>query len=333
MNRATGRYALQYYPGLLGARGVAASLVLLNHFNTALSAQYGVYFRILASGWNGVYLFFVLSGFLIFRNLTVSLKANKSIDVAYYFRRRILRTWPTYFSVILGMIILNWSFDPPLQYFLTFSQNFFELKTFLPSWSLAVEEQFYLMAPFFAWTLVRWPRSWVLLMITMAVLMRKILGEDRSIFMALDAFALGGCIAYVETYRSNFFRVFIKASGFFFISGLVLVYAPIVCHLADSSFGSFLNLFEALGFSCILISLLNKDFAITRWLSHKGWLFLGQISYPLYLVHQLVLERLSSFGFSLVTFILISISTIFALALLLHFLVERWDLAYQKCHF
>jgi peptidoglycan/LPS O-acetylase OafA/YrhL len=136
---------LNYLPALDGLRGMAVLLVVLFHCFT------------LPFGWVGVNLFFVLSGFLITRIL-LERQAQADYFTRFY-RNRVLRIFPLYFTVIVFYFIIQYLLyganmpHSPL-YFLFFLQNFLYAKTGFThttalqhTWSLAIEEQFYLFFP------------------------------------------------------------------------------------------------------------------------------------------------------------------------------------------
>jgi peptidoglycan/LPS O-acetylase OafA/YrhL len=164
-----------HLPVLDGVRGVAIILVLLLHFTLygeltpTLSVEW-VYYKIMTAGWIGVDLFFVLSGFLI----TGILYDSKGGE--HYFRnfyiRRVLRIFPLYYgSLVLFFLILPNVFpsDQGLRalrqdaaWYWTYLSNVLVARdgwsAFGPMehfWSLAVEEQFYLMWPLAVFLLSR----------------------------------------------------------------------------------------------------------------------------------------------------------------------------------
>ena len=160
-----------YFPGLNGVRFFAAFLVLLDHLElfkgyfglrTLWGNEYSAHL-----GSLGVTVFFVLSGFLI-TYLLIEEKKIAEINIAKFYARRVLRIWPLYYLIILisffivpklrifDIPIYNQSFD---NFFSTalFLYSFFLTNiafVFLPTvafanilWSVAVEEQFYLIWP------------------------------------------------------------------------------------------------------------------------------------------------------------------------------------------
>ncbi len=153
-----------HLPSLDGLRGIAILLVLLHMFSL-LDPQPDVisyvYDKFNYVGWIGVQLFFVLSGFLITGILLDTQSAPNYY--AAFFARRTLRIFPLYFAVLaiafvlvpaLGTIPSSIAYDQPNQLWLwTYMQNWagtigLGSKTFPHFWSLAVEEQFYLVWPF-----------------------------------------------------------------------------------------------------------------------------------------------------------------------------------------
>lgn len=99
-------------------------------------------------GGSGVTLFFVLSGWLIGNQLFKELGRSQTIDLKRFWVRRWMRTIPAYYAVLFATLaqqyFVNNSTVNPLPY-LTFTQNYLtDMPYFYVSWSLAVEEQFYL---------------------------------------------------------------------------------------------------------------------------------------------------------------------------------------------
>ncbi|MBX3190063.1 MAG: acyltransferase [Labilithrix sp.] len=158
-------------PTLDGMRGIAVLLVLMFHFawtfpgddpTTAVSLTEKVAARahaFLWSGWTGVDLFFVLSGYLITRGLVAPSKKPLGTRLRMFWMRRVLRIFPLYYAfVIVGTVaalVIGARWIPTLSYWL-YMQNYalaFDdevLRWTAHFWSLAIEEQFYFVWPIVA---------------------------------------------------------------------------------------------------------------------------------------------------------------------------------------
>ena len=146
-------------PQLDGVRGIAVSLVVLYHYGSYYSNEAALFpaLRWIAHrGWVGVDLFFVLSGFLI-GGIAI---ANRDADNVFstFYARRFLRIFPLYYFLLIASAIYMWAQPLPtrtslLPYFLYFTNNTLAITGvpgppwLKPAWTLAVEEQFYLLLP------------------------------------------------------------------------------------------------------------------------------------------------------------------------------------------
>lgn len=139
-------------------RGVAVLLVLARHlavgypFAGRLQPLVRITFDF---GWTGVDLFFVLSGFLVGGLLFKEWRQRSRIDIPRFLIRRGFKIWPAYFIYIAAMAVLytaDGSLGPPRQALTLLSPNFAHFQSYLPTpllhtWSLSVEEHFYLALP------------------------------------------------------------------------------------------------------------------------------------------------------------------------------------------
>ena len=148
----------QFRPDIQGLRGVAVLLVVIYHTKLALPG-----------GYLGVDIFFVISGFVITQMLLRELESSNTINLKAFFSRRIKRILPalcvvTCFTLFLSLIILSPFGDQQkainasratTMFFANFHflllDTYTELTTnpFRQMWSLSIEEQFYLIFPFF----------------------------------------------------------------------------------------------------------------------------------------------------------------------------------------
>ncbi|UPG86141.1 acyltransferase [Luteibacter aegosomatis] len=151
-------------PGLDTLRAIAIVWVML--FHSYFVGGLGEGFSLLESpGWMGVDLFFVLSGYLIGRQVLASIAAGGTLDLAAFYRRRMLRILPAFF-VVLALYVFwpAWRETPlmqPLWQFPTFTFNLLfdapDRYAFSHVWSLCVEEHFYLVFPFLALAVAKRP--------------------------------------------------------------------------------------------------------------------------------------------------------------------------------
>ncbi|MFC5481119.1 acyltransferase family protein [Massilia suwonensis] len=139
--------------GLDTLRALAVTLVVLHHYTLFVSNDDHTFGWVGQIGWAGVDLFFALSGYLIGNQIFVALKTESGLSLKSFYARRLLRTLPNYL-VVLAIYFLWPAVGEdaplaPLWRYLTFTQNLGLAPgtAFSHSWSLAVEEQFYLLLP------------------------------------------------------------------------------------------------------------------------------------------------------------------------------------------
>lgn len=292
-----------------GLRGLAILWVILYHCHDKLEGT--PLLAIAKWGWAGVDLFFVLSGFLITGILLDS--RAKSASAGQFFRdfyaRRILRIWPVYllllFLVYVGVPLVfggSWRAQAkaaPWLHYAFFVQNLFMMPlpgTLGPTWSLAIEEQYYLLwAP-----LARWIRprnlSWLLVGVIVASPFLRI-GLSGAVsrthtLIHLDGIAIGSLIAVALRSISFTQERWRKIARGLIVVGVVgLFYASLRFPAAlDSAF--------ALFFAGIVLAAVT--FTGTRGLYTSIWKigllrFYGRVSYGLYMIHILVFALLGNF--------------------------------------
>ena len=263
--------------------------------------------------WVGVDIFFVLSGFLITGILLRRKEEPRGYYSQFYFRR-LFRIQPAYvLSIILYGTLITWRYFHPWPYFAFFGMNiqlfFWDFPLGLPVWSLAVEEQFYLLWP----TVVLLVSERSLLRVSFAVILATpllrflctpLFPDQRQIYMLTpfraDLLCAGAALAILWAHRSARFEEICRKRawvgvvlGFGSLAGLYLF--PIFRLSSNTRWGNSIDYTLSLIGS---ISLLGWTLA-GRGVLHKvlTWgpmMYIGQISYTMYLVHQivqLVLER------------------------------------------
>ena len=157
-------------PELDGLRGLAILLVLVWHYGNFIAVDKGSLgydaLALFRMSWTGVDLFFVLSGFLI-GGILIDNRPCENYWTTFYIRR-ICRIFPLYFAILFAFILFEtfdadrfdwllkgamptWSYASFLQNFVMADRSSFGASFMGPTWSLAVEEQFYLVLPFLVW--------------------------------------------------------------------------------------------------------------------------------------------------------------------------------------
>ncbi|MFY9646734.1 MAG: acyltransferase, partial [Terriglobales bacterium] len=310
-----------YVPQLDGLRGIAILAVLFGHLAPRFPA---LHFGAVAQyNFMGVDLFFVISGFLITGILL------DSVGSEHYFRnfyvRRVLRIWPLYYTLLAFAFLVLPRIDPagperifalchPWQSYLVFAQNFFVHKLgIMPlfvTWSLAVEEQFYLVWPLVIWLL---PRKMLPgFLISVALLSPVVRGLAQ--FEGLSAQTLYTCTVFrLDSicagallgvwFRSERFSRR-AATCFFWTSmalGLVGSYVtlawlwtqPLSANLRYSAVSIFF--FGVVGWALLA----SPSNLVTRCLSTSWLRFTGKICFGLYLEHTIVFDIMAPkrFGF------------------------------------
>lgn len=196
-------------------RALAIMLVFTAHTINAFGSP--AMFAPLQFGGTGVDLFFVLSGWLIGNQLFIEKQKYGDIDVPRFWVRRWMRTMPAYYAVLSVTIAQQYltknDFEFPWAH-IFFLQNYQEeLKLFYVSWSLSVEEQFYLMiAPFSVFLLKQ--KKQVQLALFIALLLTpslfRLLGwydNYNQTHVRLDCCAMGVLLAYMKNYKTNVWSV------------------------------------------------------------------------------------------------------------------------------
>lgn len=303
----------EYIPQLDGIRGLAIILVISFH--------YLGYIPLFSFGWCGVDLFFVLSGYLITSRLII-LQEQKNHLIKFY-KNRALRILPLYYlSLILFYAAFNLLVKKENLYLFDFYNHnwisfalFFQNWTLTSSggiqenflehfWSLAVEEQFYLVWPFFLYKFWRKKYFYKLafIIIVLIIITRTFLYIQYSAwpdyrhyfyntFCRMDAFLIGGCL-YLFQKKNNATRF----TWYYFAAFLIVVLG-----IYFTGNASHVNPFTStIGYTLIAISFAGLIYAASsnsskllsvifnyRWLK-----FTGKISYGLYIFHWIILKAL-----------------------------------------
>lgn len=308
-----------YIKELDGLRAFAILLVIIWHYVLGQTTQEmlpNYLWLVLSWSWSGVDLFFVLSGFLIGRIL-LYYKESPNYFKTFYLRR-VFRIFPVYYLLLvlyvgakaIGLssqfpVLLNNPL-PDLPYFL-YLQNFFMAHTFganalAVTWSLAIEEQFYLLFPLLLFYLPQkqLPKLFIGGII-IAPIIRGILGGYFSYVLLparMDALLMGALIAY---YHSNgTIDKVLSAHKKFLGWATLLVFGVLMVLVFEGSAkntGAILNhsLYAVL-YGLIIINVLvqqNTSAFFSKLLANPVLRFIGKVSYSIYLFHEVFLLLLT----------------------------------------
>lgn len=292
-----------------GLRGLMTIMVLVSHYFAEVAHGWHAF----AVGWVAVLTFFTLSGFLVGRLILDKMDRANFFTVFYV--RRFCRTLPVYvFCVVLvfgciryfdGAPWLDLNHAFPLWSYLTFTQNFFMISTdsigphwLAPTWTLTVEEHFYLLAPaLFILTPRRHLlkalvagallsvafRAWVFYTGQMPVMAALVMlpGNADALFCGLIA-----GVVYKENRVS--WRHYDLALR---IAPLAALIGAIVLKLIDGRTGHLLDVFGmflvSAGSAAFILAIVRGAPEGKR-LHHKAFVFCGNNSYSIYLTHLMV---------------------------------------------
>jgi peptidoglycan/LPS O-acetylase OafA/YrhL len=308
---------MQYRREIDGLRALAVVPVLLFHAG----------FRTFSGGFVGVDVFFVISGYLI-TSLILHEVQGGAFSLAHFYERRARRLLPALFVVVLFCLPLAWlwmtpedldAFSRSLIGVSTFSSNIVfwqdtgyfdtssELKALLHTWSLAVEEQYYLFFPFVLLVMLRLgkvPTAVVIMLLLVASLsVAELLlsSTPAAVFYLLPTRgwelltgALASFVYYSTSLKSIFLRIGCSVilgliKQFFSLIGVVLIFASVFIYDAETPFPGFYALAPVIG-AVLIILFSDNSTMIGRTLGHPFFVTIGLISYSLYLWHQPVLS-------------------------------------------
>lgn len=303
--------------GLDLLRAAAILLVLMSHYNGFVNQ--GPTFGFIGEvGWAGVDLFFVLSGYLIGNQILAPVARGEALSLKTFFARRLLRTLPNYYVVLAVYLLLPHSpiwgkTMAPLWRYLTFTQNVGLRygQTFTHSWSLCVEEQFYLLLPLAVLALLRPGRSprllWCAIVGAIAAGMAYrgvafMNGQEAfaapvyyASFARFDELLPGVAIALLKNFHPAAFARILRFGNALLVAGTGMAAAVLygVQHeapnaLLASTFGFSL---VAMSFALLTCAALSPSCLLNR-LRIPGASSLALWSYAVYLVHKPVFMAL-----------------------------------------
>ncbi|WP_316736077.1 acyltransferase [Pedobacter aquatilis] len=300
----------KHIPSLDGWRAVAIMMVILGHFMLTLEKGGAIHtiLKLTAIGNLGVKIFFVLSGFLITTLLIKEKIKYANINLKNFFIRRALRIIPVLYLYLIAVFLVNYLFNlnltisnfiGPLFYVNNFN---FLSGTWITqhTWSLAVEEQFYLVWPaIFKYSKNRILTCIIIILIIPGFVIVEYLDPEvgnyilAPFFIPASSIFMGALISLLSfnSYISSKFLISKNFKFGIFIFAIVLIYS-IYYFSAKSTYAKFILPFgNILTDFCfiyiILFSIIRKDHFIFKVLNSRIFIQIGIISYSLYIWQQL----------------------------------------------
>ena len=290
---------MKYRPDIDGLRAIAVLAVLFYHADI----------EAFSGGYIGVDVFFVISGYLITSKIVQEIKAN-SFSLVSFYEQRVRRILPallavTIFTLLIGAFLFDISSYQELgesvaattlslANVLFWTQaGYFDspstLKPLLHTWSLAIEEQFYLLLPLLLVVVMRFFKSKLLLILTVFGVVSfglsiYILEKDPSaVFFLIQYRAwelLFGSLLALRSYKlKNQLNNVLSVLGILMILGSIFFYSE------ETAFPALAAVTPVLGSALLIHGGIHDKNVIGKILSLPPFVFIGKISYSLYLWH------------------------------------------------
>ena len=286
-------------------RAIAVFLVTVSHW---FSARHVI--NKAPNGVIGVEVFFVLSGFLITRILLESrlkaeeLSIGKIRALKNFFFRRALRIFPIYYLLIFTLFIFHdWTgtnIKPAFIYFVTYTSNFYfyHLKAWdgmiSHFWTLAVEEQFYLLWP---WIILFVNKKYLLPVILFFVatgicsqyLLREIEMGDILTISCFDAFGLGALLSWLTVFKPQALISFYKIIRLFALACLIIYFTGLYQQWVYIPLRTLVSVIALWIITYVVyMDKEEREIQFSFLLNNKLLLFIGKISYGMYLYHRIL---------------------------------------------
>ena len=341
---------LIYRPEIDGLRAIAVGVVILYHAKITILGQ-----QPFKGGFIGVDIFFVISGYLITSIILKELITSGSFSFRYFYERRIRRIIPALLFVILVSLPFAWiyllptsfiDFSKSILYSLGFSSNYYFhysgqqygadsglLKPFLHTWSLSVEEQFYILFPIVLLIIFKYYRKYLVHILIIGFVISLGLADWSSrnhpsvsfysIHTRMWELLIGSILAYYEIVKGHrsqnqTLNLLFPFIGLILIGHSVLFFDDKILHPSLYSLSPIFGV-------CLIIWFSNKNELVTKILSTKLFVGIGLISYSLYLWHYPIFAFTRNTGLTIgsMTGKLSLIPILFICSIFSYYFIER----------
>ncbi len=327
-----------------GLRALSIALVLFGHLSGTryfpLSLYVGDYFSVASVG---VIIFFVISGFLITSLLLQELNRNGNISLGRFYFRRTMRIFPPYYLMILVVAVLRsleliQVSNIDIFHSLAYVSNYFRPDSWYlgHTWSLSVEEQFYLL----------WPATLIFLgkrnafRVAIFLLIFCPLVRALSLFdvwhapnsgafeMVADSLASGCLLALWRSrlHQTSRYLNFLNSRIFFLLPLMIFLIGGL--HLSSKFYYTVGLTITNVGIAiCVDWCVTWQDGKVGKLLNSPTIAFIGTMSYSIYLWQQFFLNRASN---ALIASFPLNLFLVFVLALASFYLVEKPSLRWRQ---
>ena len=342
---------INYRPEIDGLRAIAVVAVIFYHAQLSIFDQ-----KFFKGGFIGVDIFFVISGYLITSIILKELFKTGHFSFKKFYERRIRRILPVLLFVMMVSIPFAWVYLLPDSFIdysnsilssLGFISNIYFwfssqaygaesniLNPFLHTWSLSVEEQYYILFPIILLISFRYLQKYLLTILILGVLISLVMADwgsrNHPVFnfyvlpTRMWELLAGSLLSYFEIYRGGVrstnkaFNLVLPSVGIFLIGHYIFFYNSKILH------PSLYTLSPIIGV-CLIIWFSNSKELITKILSSKFFVGVGLISYSLYLWHYPIfaLDSIIEFTNGDIIKKLMIVFLIIFLSLLTYFFIEQ----------
>ena len=328
-----------------GLRAIAIVAVIIYHAEIAIGS-----FKVFTGGYLGVDIFFVISGYIITKIIIKEFNEGK-FNIKFFFYRRIRRIFPVLLLVAIATILLGWYVLVPTSLIqlsesiissLFFSSNFYFnysdqiygndnglIKPFLHTWSLSIEEQFYIFFPFIlifclkkkSYNLI----NYILILSFISTFTFLVAPKENFYFIYSRAWELIiGTFICIHEEKFKKIKYFSSNLHILKIISILLLFFCMIIFDNKTAHPSYFTIFPIILISILMIED-DKKKLVDKLLSLKIIVFIGLISYSLYLWHYPIFAftRITEFASGDIfkkLLILISLITISSLS---YYLVEK----------
>ncbi|MCC2617234.1 acyltransferase [Aestuariibacter halophilus] len=301
---------MQYRSEIDGLRAIAVLSVIFYHAKTILFGSY-----LFEGGFLGVDIFFVISGYLISKIILQEIQDSGTFSYSRFYERRARRILPVLLVVFIASFPFAWALLLPTAFVeysksiissVFFGSNFFFyfatteygadsslLKPFLHTWSLSVEEQFYLLFPMlaiFGSRLLGKKVGWLFIAVAVISLVFSQLyvsiNSDLNFYLPFSRAweLLAGSLVAVWQLRRLSPHISALQRNVIVIIGMLMILFSLFTFSSTTPHPSIWTVVPVLGTVLVLMYSNGKDF-VGRCLSLKPVVYIGLISYSLYLWH------------------------------------------------